>query len=796
MTKSKTETEKPEPLSLNRRELTVLLASVFAMSFAILAFEISLTRVFSTMFAYHYAFLAIAISFAGLGIGGIFSSYLFSEYDKKELFVGLATSAAMFAFLTSLFILGISGSSTASPVGAAILFFISSMPAGVFFAKAYCFFSQRSNVVYGTDIIGASFGSLAVITIMSSINPLTAVLAISTVITVISVFLAAVVSKRGILGAMLVLLLLVTSMQFAATYYAKDVILADDQAKEMAATLQDPASGARVIDSRWGQLGRTDLVQLQSDPHTKIIFVDGGAGTSLYHFTGNFEDNNTEVGTLASTTAAYPFYFAGKGDSLIIGPGAGKDVLIELMFDVSHIHAVEINENTVDIVKDYSSFDGGIYTDYTNVHVHVDEGRSYLKRTEATYDSILLNIPITKTIQGSTGYSMAESYLFTTDSFKDFLNHLNNDGYLIIVAHQRFELYKLVTTVLEALIQEEVENRAAMKQLVAAEMGGHSMFPVFILKKQPFSLSEASVMFDKAVELGLRPLYFPNSNATVKQSLDPNLISIEEGTSDAGKLISLAAENQLNLNPATDDNPFFYSFEAGLPSTLPPLLTGFTVLAVFATIAYLALGAHRISMPTKKQKDPIHSKFSIFMPYYFASIGTAFMLIEVALIQKFMLFLGPPALTMASILFSLLFAMGLSGLTSKKWKQPLTAFKRIPLLVGLVIIGYVFTLPLIFPALLSLDLTMRLMVTFALTFPAGFLLGMPFPLGLRILEQRYEGADASWMYGINGIYSLLGSTLAVAVSMLSGFTVSLLIGAALYVTIFLLGKAYFRQSSD
>jgi len=78
MTKSKIEIQKPEPLNLSRRELAILLASVFAMSFAILAFEISLTRIFSTMFAYHYAFLAIAISFAGLGVGGIFSTYLFS----------------------------------------------------------------------------------------------------------------------------------------------------------------------------------------------------------------------------------------------------------------------------------------------------------------------------------------------------------------------------------------------------------------------------------------------------------------------------------------------------------------------------------------------------------------------------------------------------------------------------------------------------------------------------------------------------------------------------------------------
>lgn len=70
------------------------------------------------------------------------------------------------------------------------------------------------------------------------------------------------------------------------------------------------------------------------------------------------------------------------------------------------------------------------------------------------YDVIMFNIPVTKTIQGSSGYSMAENYLFTTDSFKDFFNNLKDDGYLVIRAHERVEIYKLVTTALEALTNQ------------------------------------------------------------------------------------------------------------------------------------------------------------------------------------------------------------------------------------------------------------------------------------------------------------------------------------------------------
>jgi spermidine synthase len=150
-------------------------------------------------------------------------------------------------------------------------------------------------------------------------------------------------------------------------------------------------------------------------PHEKVIFVDGGAGTSLYHFNGDLTDStDSVVPTLKNSTMYFPYTFANKDRSLVIGPGGGVDVLTALIAGVKHIDAVDVNPGIVDIVKEQTAYDGGIYTQYSNVHVTVDDGRSYLKRSEQKYDVIMLDIPVTK--PGIIGYSLAENYLFTTDS--------------------------------------------------------------------------------------------------------------------------------------------------------------------------------------------------------------------------------------------------------------------------------------------------------------------------------------------------------------------------------------------
>lgn len=778
-------------VSFSRLEGAVLLSAVFIMSFAVIIFETSLTKMFSVMFAYHYMFLAIAISFAGLGLGGILAQAFFSKTPKKNLFAGLTIAYSAFSLSVSLSTVVAINTSSPSFGVVSTLFFIAFIPAGLFLATAYRFFAAHSSLLYGADIIGASLGSLGVIIFLNTFSPVTTILSISAILSIVAVFLTFFGRRRrAILSGTLVLLLLTSSVLLITISTGKEVPIGSDQGKDEYNALNSNA-GARIVESKWSAFGRTDLVQLGNDTHEHAIFVDGGAGTALYHFDGNFSDSNSSVYPLWFSTAAFPFYFMGnKNSALIIGPGGGVDVLTTLMLNFSHIHAVEINQQTVDIVKEFSNCDGGIYSNYSNVHVHVDEGRSFLKREKEKYDAIMLNIPITKTIQGSSGYSMAENYLFTVDSFNDYLDHLNDGGTLVIVAHELVEIYKLVTTALTALQSKGQSVSESMLQMAVVEMN-NQMSPVLILKKAAYSPTDSSNMVKTSQKLGLVPVYLPQASSDEKTKLDPILVNLADGSLDLNTLIALASQSQVDIAPPTDNRPFFYKFEAGLPFELPQLLTGFIVLGAIIVFAYLLTWGRRLYSASKKVRETLTERFSLFPPFYFAALGLGFMLVEVSLIQSFVLFLGSPALAMPIILFSLLLSMGVGGLLSKKWKIQANSILKICLLVGLFAILYIVVLPQVFNAFLSSGLNTRLAISFVATFPIGLLLGVPFPTGMRLIDQRYESDDIPWMWGMNGLYSMIGSVLAVIIAITYGFSIALLSGGLVYIVAFVVGRTVF-----
>jgi MFS family permease len=189
-------------------------------------------------------------------------------------------------------------------------------------------------------------------------------------------------------------------------------------------------------------------------------------------------------------------------------------------------------------------------------------------------------------------------------------------------------------------------------------------------------------------------------------------------------------------------------------------------------------------------KVKFKSKFSGFKWYIFASLGFGFMLIEIALIQKFILFLGEPTLAIAVSLFSLLLAGGIGSFFSRKWfnGKQYNAFK-ISLIIAVVTIVYIFALPFIFNATLSYSASIRFVISFAFISPLGFLMGIPFPTALGYIKQEFEN-DAAWMWCINGAFSVLAGVFALVVAMTFGFNAVLLLGALTYAGLFVIGRRH------
>jgi len=250
----------------------------------------------------------------------------------------------------------------------------------------------------------------------------------------------------------------------------------------------------------------------------------------------------------------------------------------------------------------------------------------------------------------------------------------------------------------------------------------------------------------------------------------------------------------MNVKPATDDSPFFYMFEPGIPNVLQLLLggsIGLGLILLFQANKRLRLppldSKHRARSQMPHQPDPR------FISFYFVSLGLGFMLIEVYLIQKSMMFLGSPTAGFSIALFSMLTSSGLGGLYSRRLNpRSLRPGIIASVVIGVLSILYMVAAPAFLRAFLSYGFSTRVLALVTLIFPVGFFLGIPFPMAIRFLSRARREA-IPWMWGLNGVFSLVGSVLAVSTAMAMGYSFSLLVGALVYLGLFSIGLAAARR---
>jgi hypothetical protein len=167
---------------------------------------------------------------------------------------------------------------------------------------------------------------------------------------------------------------------------------------------------------------------------------------------------------------------------------------------------------------------------------------------------------------------------------------------------------------------------------------------------------------------------------------------------------------------------------------------------------------------------------------YFASLGVGYVLVEIIFLQRFQLFLGPPIYTFAVVLAGLLTFTGLGSFASNGFRA---VSHRLLAWLLLAVVGIIaleiFVTPTIFNWALGFALTWRVVVSIALLAPVGLLLGMPFPIGLRLLGEE-DSLLLPWAWAINAFFTVIGSVSAMILGMILGFTAVEVIAAGCYGT--------------
>lgn len=176
------------------------------------------------------------------------------------------------------------------------------------------------------------------------------------------------------------------------------------------------------------------------------------------------------------------------------------------------------------------------------------------------------------------------------------------------------------------------------------------------------------------------------------------------------------------------------------------------------------------------------------MMIVFSCLGAGFMLVEVALFQKMILFLGSPTISLSVLLSSILIGMGLGSFTAGR-KNTVSGIRRLAFfsaaILGVGVIAILFY-PVILEQFLSQSRLLRGVVTFVLVLPLGFVMGVPFPTCIGLMKKYELDEYIPWMYGVNGALSILGSILSVVLSMIYGFSYAFFVGLSLYLLIIVL----------
>jgi hypothetical protein len=443
------------------------------------------------------------------------------------------------------------------------------------------------------------------------------------------------------------------------------------------------------------------------------------------------------------------------------------------------VDGVEINPIIArDVMADrFRDYSGSIYAN-PKVAIHVDDGRSFVRRSQEQYDVIQASLVDTWAATAAGAYTLTENSLYTTEAFGEYVDHLSDTGVLTITRWV-FDGLRLVTLAQEAL---DARGLDPAQHLAIVQL---DRVATFLLKKTPFTQADTDRLMTLANDMGFTVLYAPGAAATVQSDYRDLILAENREAFVAGYRLDIAA--------TTDDRPFFFHttrlrdqldvafgrsmlFGNGL-SALLTLMGISAVLVVVFILLPLLLGGPSTALGAGGRPAPGWGRWLL----YFGALGAGFMLLEVALLQRFVLLLGHPVYSLTVTLFSLLLGTGLGSLLSRRVPAAQVRTRAITALAAAAGVALLTTvaLPWIIDAAMPLPLWLRVLVAVGILVPTGVLLGIPLPSGMRLLAAR-RPEIIPWGWGMNGAFSVVGATVAVFVAMNWGFSATLSIAALVY----------------
>jgi hypothetical protein len=757
--------------------------------------EIAITRIFSAAIWYHFAFVAVSVALIGLGSSGLLVHYRLKKLkDNWAHDLSIVSSIGISIILPiTLYIMH----QLASQVTYLPLFmFLFSIPfffVGVVISAAFSAFAQKAGRLYAFDLIGASVGSLSVVLFLSILGGEGAVLLVGIVAAVCAtIFSITIKNKKKTIVSLAFVVFAISLLGMHETTQIFSIPTDPTANKDLPIFLKENP-GSHIVKTQWNSFSRIDVVegisgncipsrdtrnpsQCADEGLIAKIFIDGGAGTNIISWDGAPESRRE----LSSWMQYLPFKMMDDPKVLIIGSGGGRDVIAAIASGSKDITTVEINPIIFQTVRSYGDRAGNLY-DHEYVNSNVDEGRSFVSKSQEIFDIVYIPFVDTWASVSSGGLGVSENFLYTKEGFQEYYDHLSDDGKIVSV-RWLIDSPRFVTTFMQLLENNGVPLKDVYKHIVLVSSESTTQDPsvtMAMVSKSPFTDSEISFLYDTFLEKGYKPILVPG-----KVMLEP-YPSLFEGNVSFEEFYSLY---DTKIYPVTDDNPFFLSFEKPIPKILEVLLyISIIIVGIFLVIPFIWLRS-----PSEKKSDLRISNVVI----YFAALGSGFILIELALLQKLILLLGNPTTTFAILLFTMLLSSGIGSLISTKIIK--REIRNITFIIaGIIIIGFLYVLivPDIIYSVIAENFVTKIAVSIGLLFPIGFLMGIPLPTGMRVLKSHLSN-HIPWMWAINGAFSVFGAVLSVVLGIMFGASYAMFLGIVIYLSALVIALRFKKHIID
>jgi spermidine synthase len=766
------------PSSVSRPSSWPLLYLAVALTTsATLLLELGLTRIFSVVFYYHFAFLAISIALFGLGVGGVLS-YVIAPGGgvyRKLGTVSLINSAL--ALLAVFFVL--TRGAEVGTLELALIYFTAAMPfigSGIVVSLAISETIEKVNRVYFFDLLGAAAGCLALVALLNAFGGPNTIIAVSVLFAAAGAIWFSLGSCRtgriaGVAIGLLFTMLLIVNYghRFLEVRYAKGLKLHAEQF------------------TKWNSISRIGLAK--DEGGGEMIYIDADASTGIANFDFNHLSQK-ELNDLEHEGPGVPYNLRPGAKTLVIGPGGGWDVSRAIASGSHDVTAVEINPiiaNTI-MRQKFPYMSRNLYL-RPDVHLHVEDGRSFVRRSTEKYQVIQATLVDTWASTAAGAFALSENNLYTTDAFHDYFTHLTPDG---LLAFTRWgfdpprESLRLVSLAMSAL-HKLGENEPWRHVLVGRKVGGgldiHGWGALDTVIFSRSALSDADIARARKAfaDAHMEEIYVPgdpprNKFGQLLLAKDP---------------AAWERDYEFDITPVSDNRPFFfytvqprdlsnfilqtqsksadYKVNVAVPKLFNALIVSVIAVAIILILPPLVLG-------TRLPRERSVRGFLI----YFLAIGMGYILIEVAMIQKFVLFLGHPTYALTVVIFSMLVSSGIGSYTSAKLigDDRGRLVKALTVVAVLIAILALITQPILAGGV-GLPFFVKVVATVLMLAPAGFAMGLPFPTGLRMLERAHQ-PSVRWAWSLNAAASVMGSVGALVLALYLGLIQTLLIGGALY----------------